>query len=166
MSDAIYKELMMLDIRSSLDQLKEKLTQLRTIKNNDDTEVDEELLVHEFTILFDGLMNKISLMLDSINKEDEFYRSEIERLNKELEETKASFNSTTGVVEGVNAPIKKKVFEFIFGNKALATLVILTSIFLLVFIVLFVFHYIDSGIASRTIGEVKSFIAHLKDIIV
>lgn len=166
MSNMIYKEQMMLDIRASLDKLKEKLTILRNIKNDEDTDVDEELLVYEFTILFDGLMNKISLMLDSINKEDEFYRMEIERLSKELEEAKSVFKTTTnskGEIEIV--PVKSKIFDFILGNKAIATIVILTSTFLLAFCVLFVFYYIDSGIASKTIVEVKDFILQVKNFI-
>lgn len=166
MSNTIYKEQMMLDIRASLDQLKEKLTLLRTIKNNDETDVDEELLVYEFTILFDGLMNKISLMLDSINKEDEFYRNEIDRLTKELEDAKVMFKTTTnskGEVEIV--PVKSKIFDFILGNKAIATIVVLTSTFLLAFCILFVFYYIDSGVASKTIDEVKEFILHVKSFI-
>ena len=165
MSNTIYKEIMMLDIRASLDQLKEKLMTLRTIKNNDDTEVDEELLVYEFTILFDGLMNKISLMLDSINKEDEYYRSEIDRLTKELEEAKASFKTVTNTTQP-DHPIKNKVLEFIFTNKTLATLVTLTSVFLLAFTILFIFYYIDGGIASKALVEAKEFILHIKDLII
>lgn len=166
----VYKEKLMADIRLSLDVLRDKINLLKNIKNNEDTDVDEEDIVQEFALLFDALMNKISILIDSLSEEEELQKAETETLKQEVINLKLELarlqEKENLKLELGSLPIRKNFFGVIMENKFLFTLVVGVSLFILTFSVVFIFYYINHHAAGSAWVTVKELFTRVKEIFI